>query len=94
MLYLYCIVLQIMQCDLYNSDVIYEAFHLSLKISLIRTAQRGFFANVFAKQVVYIEQLISDADSVSGLSMLFEQVAYIALQQKNRNEVFGFHNVC
>ena len=26
--------------------------------------------------------------------MLFEQVAYIALQQKNRNEVFGFHNVC
>ena len=26
--------------------------------------------------------------------MLFEQVTYIALQQKNRNEVFGFHNVC
>ena len=83
-----------MQCDVYNSDVIYEAFHLCLKISLIRTAQGGFFANFFAKQVVYIEQLISDADSVSGLSMLFEQVAYVALQQKNRNEVVGFHNVC
>ena len=82
-----------MQCDVYNSDVIYEAFHLCLKI-LIRTAQGGFFANFFAKQVVYIEQLILDADSVSGLSMLFEQVAYVALQPKNRNEVVGFHNVC
>ena len=26
-----------MQCGVYNSDVIYEAFHLCLKISLIRT---------------------------------------------------------
>ena len=85
---------QITQCDVYNSDVIYEAFHLCLNISLVRTAQEEFFANVFAKQEVYIEQLISDADSVSGLSMLFEQVAYTALQQKNRNEVFDFHNVC
>ena len=25
--------------------------------------------------------------------MLFEQVAYIALQHKNLNEVFGFHDV-
>ena len=25
--------------------------------------------------------------------MLFEQVAYIALQQKNLNEEFGFYNV-
>ena len=24
--------------------------------------------------------------------MLFEQAAYVALQQKNRNEVFGFQN--
>ena len=76
MLYLYY--RQIMQCNVYNSGVIYEAFHLCLKISLIRTEQRGFFAHVFAKQVVYIEQLISDADNVSGLSMLFEQVAFIA----------------
>ena len=53
----------------YNSDVIYKAFHMCLKISLIRTVQGGSFANVFAKQVVYIEQLISDADSVSGLTM-------------------------
>ena len=92
MLYLYY--RQITQCDVYNSDLIYETFHLCLKISLIRTELREFFGHVFAKQEVYIEQLISDADSVLGLSILFEQVAYIALQQKNRNEVFGFHNVC
>ena len=67
MLYLYY--RQITQCDVYNSDVFYEAFHLCLKISSIRTVQGGSFANVFAKQVVYVEQLISDADSVSGLSM-------------------------
>ena len=60
---------QITQCDVYNSDVIYEAFHLCFNISLIRTIQGGSYANVLAKQVVYIEQLISDADSVSGLSM-------------------------
>ena len=67
MLYLYY--RQITQCDVYNNDVIYEAFHLCLKISLIRTVQEGSFVNFFAKQVVYIEQFISDADSVSGLSM-------------------------
>ena len=67
MLYLYY--RQITQCDVYNNDVIYETFHLCLKILLIRAVQGGFFVNVFAKQVVYIEQLISDADSVSGLSM-------------------------
>ena len=67
MLYLYY--RQITQCDVYNNDVIYEPFHLCHKISLIRTVQGGSFANVLAKQVVYVEQLISDADSVSGLSM-------------------------
>ena len=65
MLYVYC--RQITQCDVYNSDVIYEAFHLCLKISLLRIGR--IFCQRFAKQVVYIEQLISDADSVSGLSM-------------------------
>ena len=53
----------------YNSDAIYKAFHQCLKISLVRTVRGGSFANVFAKQLVYIEQLISDADSVLGLAM-------------------------
>ena len=53
----------------YNSDAIYKAFHLCLKKSLVRTVQGGSFANVFAKQVVYVEQLISDVDSVSGMTM-------------------------
>ena len=53
----------------YNSDAIYKAFHLCSKISLVRTVHRGSFANVFAKQVVYIEQSILVADSVSGLTM-------------------------
>ena len=59
---------QITQCEV-NSGVIFETLHLCLKISLIRTVQGGSFADVFAKQGVYVEQLISDADSVSGLTM-------------------------
>ena len=51
MLYLYY--RQITQCDVYNNDVIYEAFHLRLKISLIRTVQEGSFVNVLQNKYFF-----------------------------------------